>query len=220
MKKHIYIYIDESGTLPDPQSPVIVVAAVGTEKPRSLLLPSKSTKRSIRKSTSEIKFYRAGDNTKKRFLQILAKQDVSIFVLTIEKHGQIITDSPENFAFVCSLLLNDCLIYYQHDQLQFIFDRHFHRQIDRDMFNVTLQNILGKSFQISHVDSLQQQAVSTADMIAGSILWFHTAKNPLFYTLIKNKIVAEKVISWKEARRAFWHKKTRLNRRKRPSKSE
>ena len=144
MNKNIYIYVDESGTLPDPQSPVIVVAAVGTEKSRSLLLASKSAKQSVRKNTSEIKFYRAGDNTKKRFLQKLANQDVDIFVLTIEKHGQKITDSPENFAFVCSLLLNDCLIYYQNTALQIIFDRHFHRQIDRDTFDDTLQDILNK----------------------------------------------------------------------------
>jgi hypothetical protein len=216
-----YIYIDESGTLPDPQSPVIVIAAVGTEKPHLLLSVKKITKNILGKNnTAEVKFYRSGDNTKRRFLSNLVKQDISIFVLILEKHGKKIADSPENFAFVCSLILNDCLIYYQHKNLKIIFDRHFHRQIDRDLFDKTLQNILSQKLSINHVDSVQQQVVNTADMVAGSVLWLRTGKNSLFYNIIKNKIIAEKIIDWKEARRSFWHKKTRLNRRRRPSKSE
>ncbi|OGK49420.1 hypothetical protein A3A56_03460 [Candidatus Roizmanbacteria bacterium RIFCSPLOWO2_01_FULL_40_32] len=221
MKKNIFIYIDESGTLPDPKSLIVIIAAVGTGFPQELSLAKKTAaKTSIKNNSGEIKFYRSGDNTKRKFLQILAKQDVSIFVLVVEKHGQIIADSPENFAFVCSLILNDCLNYYQHETLSMVFDRHFHRLADQEKFNTSLELLLGKKLTIIHVDSLNESTVNTADMVAGSVLWSRTGKNPAFYEIIKSKVVEEKIINWKEAKGKFWHKKTRPNRRTRPSESE
>lgn len=221
MKKNTFIYIDESGTLPDPHGSIVVVAAVGTTNPAMLLLPKKTAKKTLTKNAiKEIKFYRSGDTTKRKFLQTLSKQDVAIFVLVIEKHDQIIADTPENFAFVCSLLLSDCLHYYQFESLSMVFDRHFHRTSDQERFNTFLEEFLGKKLSITHVDSLNENAVNTADMVAGSLLWSRTGKNPAFYEIIKPKVIEEKIINWKEAKGRFWRKKTRSNRRKRPSESE
>ena len=221
MKKRIFIYIDESGTLPDPKSSIVVVAAVGTANPTELLSAKKNAKKaSNNNKTDEIKFYRSGENTKRKFLQTLVKQDVSIFVLVIEKDAQIIADTPENFAFICSILLKTCLSYYRTQLISIIFDRHFNRKSDLEKFNGFLEKNLLQSLNISHVNSIADSTVNTADMVAGSVLWNRTGKSAKFYEIIKPKVIEEKIINWKEAQRRFWHKKTRLNRRKRPSKSE
>lgn len=199
MNKHIFIYVDESGTLPDPKGPIIVIAAVATYLTNQLILPKKA----IKIKTGEIKFYGSGDNTKKKYLTTLSKLDIQIFALVLEKHGQKIPDTPENFAAICSLILHDCLDYYQNSSVSIIFDRHFHKNSDREKFDEIIKKLTGQDIIISHVDSLKEPAVNTADMIAGSLLWKQTGKDDQFYKIIKNKIVEEKIINWKEAKKWF-----------------
>lgn len=56
---------------------------------------------------------------------------------------------------------------------------------------------------IFHADSLKEPVVNTADMIAGSVLWKQTGKDNKFYEIIKSKILIEKTISWKDAKKWF-----------------
>lgn len=212
------IYIDESGTLPDSQDPVVVVAAVSTQAPGRLKSVAKIIrKRYVKGNPPEIKFYRAGDRTKRKFLEKLASQDVEVLVLIVEKQNQSIADSPENFALLCWLLLEDCLLYYRNQIKQVVFDRHFYRAIDQDKFNQVLTGLLDKPLSPIHVDSQTEPLVNVADMVAGSVLWAQTGKDNAFYQIIRSKIVSERVIKWKQIKTRFWQEKTRRNRRKRPS---
>ncbi|MBI2310136.1 DUF3800 domain-containing protein [Candidatus Collierbacteria bacterium] len=212
------VYLDESGTLPDPRDPAVVVAAISTQTPQRLKSMTKIIRKHYAKSNPpEIKFYRAGDRTKKKFLEKLAAQDVEIFVLIVEKQNQSITDSPENFALLCWLLLEDCLLYYQHQIKHVVLDRHFQRTIDQDKFNQVLTSLLDEPLSPVHVDSQTEPLVNVADMVAGSVLWAQTGKDNVFYQIIRTKIVSERVIKWKQIKTRFWQEKTRRNRRKRPS---
>lgn len=207
---NITIFIDESGTLPDPKDQVIIVAAVGTNLPQKLTKVSKSVRKYLKRSKktlSEIKFYRAGEKTKRKFLEALAKQNVAIFTLAVEKYGQKIVDTPGNFALLCWLLLEDCFLFYQKGVKQIIFDRHFHQLKDQEEFNQILVRLLDKKLVINHVDSQQDPRVNAADMVAGSLLWFKTGKNKKFYQLIKKKVISEKVLNWKEIKRKFLSRK-------------
>ena len=56
----IYIFIDESGTLPDPDNLSVVLTAVATENPQVL-------NRFRGKSKKEIKFYLSGEKTRKLY---------------------------------------------------------------------------------------------------------------------------------------------------------
>lgn len=201
--KHIFIYVDESGTLPDPKGPVIVIAAVATYSTHQLISPKKS----IKTKTGEIKFYGSGDNTKKKYLTTLSKLDIQIFALILEKHGQKIPDTPENFAAICSLILHDCLDYYHDSLVSIVFDRHFHNKLDREKFDAIITKLSDNNLNISHVDSKKEPAVNTADMIAGSLLWKQTGKDDQFYKIIKDKIVEEKIVNWKEAKKWFINEK-------------
>ncbi|MBI4225546.1 DUF3800 domain-containing protein [Candidatus Roizmanbacteria bacterium] len=60
--KKITIFIDESGTLPDPKDKVVIVAAVGTEIPHKLIEVVKSIRKYLKSKkniSNEIKFYRS-----------------------------------------------------------------------------------------------------------------------------------------------------------------
>ncbi|MEK7164772.1 MAG: DUF3800 domain-containing protein [Patescibacteria group bacterium] len=202
------IFIDESGTLPDKNDPVVVLAAVGANAPETLERVGQRVRKEIwsRKNPEiipEIKFYRAGDRTRLRYLEELAKSDVDIFVLIADKRGQSIPDDPENYAALCYVLLEECLLFYQESLEEVVFDRHFHKQSDQDAFNAILSKLIKRPIPFSHVDSRENPAVNAADMIAGSLLYKYSGKDSKFYNSIKNRIMMETVIHWKEAKQRF-----------------
>ena len=216
----ITVFIDESGTLPDPKDPVVIVAAVGVEKVYEIVRISKTVRKvSKKENIPEVKFYRAGEKTKLKFLKELTKSDADIFVLIVEKQGKGINDTTENFAVLCWQLVEEVIIFYQDSIKEIVFDRHFHRQADQEAFNKTLLQLCDKHLSLVHVDSQKEPAVNAADMSAGSVLWANTGKTAKFYQIIKPKIVVEKKIQWKKIREKFWQEKTRSNRRERPSKA-
>ena len=204
----ITIYIDESGTLPDVKDTVVIVAAVGTARPADLKRVTKTTR--IRQKTiitNEIKFYRSGEKTKTRFLTNLKKLKPDIFVLIVEKSGKSIADTPENFALLCWQLLEDCFAFYIDGVKELVFDRHFHKDSDQLAFDKAILNLLGSTPIINHLDSLQNPEINAADMIAGAVLWAKTQKTDRFYKIIKDIILVEKTINWKEIKRKFWTQK-------------
>ncbi len=69
--KKITVFIDESGTLPDPKDKVVIVAAVGTDIPEKIdvIIKEIRKKGKFRKQTCELKFYTSGDRTRTSFLK-------------------------------------------------------------------------------------------------------------------------------------------------------
>ncbi|MBI2597493.1 DUF3800 domain-containing protein [Candidatus Daviesbacteria bacterium] len=202
------IFIDESGTLPDVKDKVIVIAAVSTNTPVVIdqLFKTLKKKGDIRKQTGELKFYTAGDKTKQLFFEKITKEDFEIFILEVEKMGRKIPDTPEHFALLCWLLLNDVFSFYQ-DIKEIIFDRHFSRDYDTLQFDKSLRQLLPKLPVIHHVDSKEVKRVNVADMIAGAVLANETGKNDKYYKMLAGQIISEKRINWVEAKRKFINKK-------------
>ena len=212
----VTIIIDESGTLPDPDDAVIVVAAVGAFDLGKL----KDIKKDVRKiiqnrkqktnSITELKFYTAGERTKRLYLKELVSKKVAFFVLIVEKHGQSISDSPENMAVLAYILLKECLLFYEDNIKEFVFDRHFHKVTDRKRFDRLITDLLKIEVNIKHLDSIENTEINTADMVAGSVLWKYTGRDDKFYKVIKSRIIVEKMVNWKEAKRIFVDKIKKL----------
>lgn len=211
MKGATVIYIDESGTLPDPKDVVVVVAAVATSSPEKIdLILKKAKKKAVLKKTAgELKFYTAGDKTKKLFFEHLLKEDFSIYILAVDKMGRKIPDTPENYAALCCLLLND-VFYFSSGIKTLIFDRHFSRQTDLDGFNYTIGKIVNKQTAILHVQSIKEKRVNIADMIAGATLANETGKDNRFYKMFEKKIVSIKRVNWVEVKKRFITQKNLL----------
>ena len=206
--KKLTVYIDESGTLPDPKDKLVIVAAVGTLFPESIDAILRKTKKryALKKSTGELKFYTAGDKTKKLFFETIVKHDFSLYILIVDKMGRKIPDTPDNYAAVCCLLINDVLTFSSNVKT-LIFDRHFSRQTDLDRFNYALSKIVNRQISTFHVQSIKDKRVNIADMIAGATLAKETGKNNQFYKIFEKKVVSVKRVNWTEVKKRFMTQK-------------
>lgn len=200
------IFIDKSGTLPDPKDKFIVICGVGVnqiKEAENVINRILYSLRQIRIKIKELKFYYAGQRTKRRFLSGIVSSGFEIFALVVGKKGRKIVDTPENFAILVSDLVNEINLWYKVKEINIVIDKHFHRKIDQDKFNQIFKNKISKGieYQIKHADSQQNSLVNIADMSAGAILWKYTGKDSQFYNLIKENIVVEKIVNWPEIKR-------------------
>ena len=200
------VYIDESGTLPDPKDKVVIVAAVGVTAAEKIDLLFKQIRKraAFKKRGAEIKFYKAGEKTKTIFFRFLERENFTICVLVIDKLGRKIPDTPVNYAALCLLLLQDVANFIKVDRL--VFDRHFVQQKEIDVFNELIKRQMGNDVSIIHVDRRQDQRVNVADMVAGSVLANETGKDAKYFAMIKSKIVSLKKVNWKEAKKKLIEK--------------
>jgi len=201
------VFIDESGTLPDIEDKFIVFCGVAVNQIKEAENIFSRILKSLRQKKiriKEIKFYNAGQNTKRQLLSGIAAADFKIFALIIDKKERRISDNPENFALLMKILIEDIINWHKNEPLSFVLDKHFHKATDRKEFDSFIKkhlNLKGLKLNIKHVDSMQNFLVNLADMSAGSVLWKYRGKDSQFYNLIKENIVIEKIISWPEAKK-------------------
>lgn len=204
--KKITVFIDESGTLPDPKDRVVVVAAVGASFPERIKHIIKAVRKrgKFEKEVGEVKFYTSGDKSRTLFLEKVVEEDFDIFVLTVEKMGRKIPDTPKHFALLCWLLLTDVFNFYPSVK-QVIFDKHFHREKDIEEFNKNLKGLVGEKLPpVKHVNSKEDKKVNVADMVAGAVLAKETGKGDRFYKIFRDQIISETRINWPEAKRKLF----------------
>jgi len=203
-----YLFLDESGTLPDPKDKVVIVAAVGTYSPEEItrIIKRVRKKGKFKRPTGEIKFYTAGEKTKELFFRLIAKEKFDIFILIVDKMGRKIPDTPKHFALLSGLLLKEVLYFYPKIQ-EIIFDRHFHYEEDIKEFNQSLKSFLKQELpKIKHVDSQKDKKVNIADMVAGAVLAKEAEKDKQFYKIFRKKIVSELRLNWPEAKRRLFER--------------
>ncbi len=222
LKQH-YILIDESGTLPDLRDKFIVIAGVSPERIKeaenlvSRILKS-LRQRKIR--TQEVKFYYAGEQTKRQILSGIISAGFEIFVVAVDKKRRKISDTPENFALLAGELINEINLWQPERNLKILIDRHFQRKEYEKDFNKFLRKNVKKdlSYSIQHIDSQQNFIINLADFVAGAILAKYNKNNTQFYNIIKEAILLEKIVNWPELKRKSLENKNSLNRCKHPSK--
>jgi len=202
----INVFIDESGTLPDQNDRFIVICGVAVKqlKEAENIFSRISTSLKISKTKlQEIKFYHAGQKTKRQFLSGLVLANFGIFILVIDKKMRKIIDSPENYGILVADLINEINLWYKPERIDFILDKHFYRKIDQDRFDNILRGEIKDNIEhkIEHVDSKINYLVNIADMAAGAVLRKYNRKDVEFYNIIKENIIVEKIINWPEIKR-------------------
>ncbi len=198
------IFIDESGTLADPKDRFVVFAAIVTDNPKVLIKlipkarkrvpPKKKHKRE--RLVSEFKFRTVGDNTKIRILKSLAKQDINIFAIVIDKKGRKVGDTPANYALIVATLLKNIAKKMKVDEI--LIDRHYNQQNKQEDLARELKRLYRRQVSITHTDSLTDSRVDLADFAAGAILKSIRDNIHQFKKLIEPKTVSLKMISWKD----------------------
>ncbi|MBU4298435.1 DUF3800 domain-containing protein [Patescibacteria group bacterium] len=208
-KKQYYILIDESGTLPDPKDKFVVITGVGLRELKegknliSRILKSLRQRKIKVKKVKEVKFYYAGERTKRQILSGIVLAGFEIFTIIVDKKRRKISDTPENFSLLVSELINEVNLWQPKRNLKIIIDRHFHRESDEKNFNKLLQKNIKNSlgYGIQHTDSQQNFIINLADFAAGAILSKYNKNNFQFYDIIKESILLEKIVNWPELKR-------------------
>lgn len=197
--KQYFILIDESGTLPDPEDRFVVITGVGVrniKEARNLISRILKLLRQRKIRVKEVKFYYAGERTKKQILSGIVSAGFEVFTVIIDKKGRKIADTPENFALAVKELINEIKLWHPKIDLRIIIDKHFHKRTDEAKFNEFL-----RSYTIQHTDSQQNYIINLADFAAGALLAKYNRGNAEFYDIVKDAILFEKIISWPELKK-------------------
>lgn len=127
----------------------------------------------------------------------MAKLEVKICSLIIDKGGRKITDNPTTYALLIGEILKTLLP--DNPQLShIIIDRHFTFITQREILNHQLQKRFSDKLFIEHVDSLQNPVITLADFVAGAARIAHLKKRYEFIESVKNVIAKERLTTWKE----------------------
>lgn len=203
--KQYYILIDESGTLPDIKDKFIVIAGVGLKQIKEAQNLTGRILKSLRQrkiKVREVKFYYAGEQTKRQILSGLVSAKFDIFTVIIDKKRRKIADTPENFSLLVAELISEINLWQKNKKLEIIIDRHFHIKKEESEFNQLLRkNIKEIKYAIQHKDSQQNFIVNLADFIAGAVLGKYNKNNLQFYDIIKESVLLEKIVNWPELKR-------------------
>ena len=204
--KQYFIFIDESGTLPDIEDRFIIIAGVGAENikdPKNLISRVLKSLRQRKIKIKELKFYYAGERIKRQILSGIVSFGFDIFIIAIDKKTRKISDTPENFALLVGEIINEINLWRPETSLKIIIDRHFHRRNDEKSFNSLLQKNVKRNinYDIKHIDSQQNFVVNLADFVAGANLAKYNKNKFQFYDIIKENILFEKIVNWPEMKR-------------------
>lgn len=204
----VHIGLDEAGSLTSEIS-VFVMAAVVTARPdalrnlirRAALRSGKRLDRPV-KNASELKWSNASRRIRSAVLAELAKADVELFALTVNKASRRIEDSPENYGILVCELLSHC--WHVYPDVALALDRHFTSPAQVAAVNTPIhrrwpdQGVLS----ITHVDSQRNALVQVADMVAGSIYSWQKEGDETMQ-LITGKLGATVVEDWRHIK-ARW----------------
>jgi hypothetical protein len=200
-----HVFIDESGTLPDPADKFIVVAAVGMENNRDAKILISRTLKSLRQKKAkikEIKSYYSGDRTKIQVLSGTVAAEFEIFAIITDKKGRKISDTPENFALLVGELINEINLWQSQRKLKITIDRHFSRKEDEKTFNEFLKKrVKSLNYSIQHAESQRNLEINFADFAASAVLTKYNKNNCRFYNIIKDGILVKKIVNWPELKR-------------------
>lgn len=204
----VHIGLDEAGSLTS-EMPVFVVAAVVAVRPdtlhnlirRAALRSGKRLERRA-KNASELKWSNTSRRIRNAALAELAKADVELFALTVDKGNRRIEDTPENYGILVCELLSHC--WHVYPDVALALDRHFASPAQIATVDTLIhrrwpaQGVLS----IAHVDSRRSTLVQVADMVAGSVYSWHKEGDETM-RLIAGNLGANLVEDWRHIK-ARW----------------
>ena len=204
--KQYYIFVDESGTLPDIKDNFIIIAGIGVERTKEAKNLVSRILKSLRQRKiriKELKFYYAGEQSKRQILSGIVSASFEIFIIAIDKKNKKISDNPENFALLIGELVDEINFWKPNKKLKIIIDRHFHKKIDEKNFNNFFRKNIRENVNcdIIHINSQQNFVVNLADFVAGSTLAKYNKNNFQFYNIFKENIIFEKIVNWPALKR-------------------
>lgn len=203
-----YIFVDDSGTLSDPNEAVVTVVALITRNPSALQWIIRRIRRDVKcqhsekSSPSEFKFYNTTSEARGRVLAALANTNVQVHALSAHKGRQRIEDTPENYAILLCALLEECMPPAGNLPVLLI-DQHFSQETKRTALSRLVQSALGLHAVPKFVDSRNNPFVQLADFAAGAVKYAHTGRSTVYRGFIEPRIAADELRTWRDLKREW-----------------
>lgn len=206
-----YGFLDESPSLSDSQLffcvDIISTAEKTNERLQNIIKRArKKMKNKKLKSLSEIKFNNSEESIRVFVLSEIAKADIEIVAVAIDKEKRRIKDTPQNYGIVVGAAVAEAAIL--HPLLNLTVDKKFTSQKQEKEFIIEAQQatqILSKgSINVSFnppTDSKKESNLQLADFVAGALNFKYNNKDDHYVEIVKDKIKVEKVLLWTEIKK-------------------
>ena len=211
--KIAYGFLDESPTLSDT-SLFFCVDIISTNDKTNKRLQNiirRARKRIVKKklkSTKELKFHNSNERTRVFVLSEIAKENVVIIAIAIDKEGRRIKDTPQNYGIVVGSAIAETASLFP--LLNLTVDKKFTASEQEQQYIVEVQKTaqllvpkrgsLNLSFN-PPVDSKAESNVQLADFIAGALNMKYNNSDTHYVEIIKTKIKIEKTLLWTEIKK-------------------
>ncbi|MCX6815873.1 MAG: DUF3800 domain-containing protein [Candidatus Aenigmarchaeota archaeon] len=201
----MYIFIDESGDLgfdfqkKGKPSDFFLVAALKIDDEKYLnRIIKRHRKRHKKKKEQkrEVKFSNTSPENRRRILQDIAKLNVEIFIVYVDKHHAYgyIKDNPlRMYSYLLKILTEKCFYTSIDEQTKVVFDRSFSKiqQEALELYLITQNETLMKAKNnliIKHLQSQEDQGLLCVDFVCGAAMEKVTGKNQAYYEIIEKKV--------------------------------
>jgi len=200
-----YAFLDESGgvALFAPGERFLVVAVVITRQPRPLELVIKRARQQFGASLSsgEMKAARSTDKAIRWILATIARQDVQIATVIVDKHGMVRPprDPEDLYRGAVARAIRSCVERWP--RLEVTIDgRYTHAYLRRKLewyIREQVADIEGQAVVIDQADSVKVKALQAADFVAWALWQKYQWEDDNYYRLVANRIVIEQIIKAK-----------------------
>ena len=153
------------------------------------------------KSLSEIKFHDSDERTRVYVLKEIAKHDLKIVAVVIDKEGRMVRDSPLNYGIAVGATIAEMLSVYP--VLNLTLDKKFTKEKQETEFlkyaQETVEKLAPKNKSVVFnppKDSKQDSLLQLVDFVAGAMQAKYNSKDIHYVDVIKDKVVVEKMIKW------------------------
>ncbi|MBI4079332.1 MAG: DUF3800 domain-containing protein [Candidatus Levybacteria bacterium] len=202
----VYGFLDESPALSDDVLFFCVDIVSTSDKTNKQLqnIIKRARKRVVKKklkSLSEIKFHDSDERTRIYVLKEIAKYNVKIIAVIIDKQGRVVKDTPLNYGIAVGTTIAEMLSVYP--VLNLTLDKKFTKGEQEVEFlkyaQETVEKLAPKNKSVVFnppKDSKQDSLLQLTDFVAGAIQAKYNNKDNHYVEIIQDKIVVEKMIKW------------------------
>ena len=147
-----------------------------------------------------------------KLLDKLAHYEIKVIVLAVKKEERHIADTPQNYGLIVGYAAALCLNATRRS-LNLIVDKKYTSRKYRTIFDQKVAETVsflapdGHLMRPVHSESYRDRLIQLADFIAGAANQKYNRSNSSYLDLVQEKIIIEKVISWRELRGEFKTKK-------------
>ncbi len=205
----VWAFADETGDVGSAPSSsrYLIVAVILTRCPRSLRRATVQTRKHLRKKLKnipELKAKRAPLEVTARFLRYIAKLDVEIVAIILDKRSIWVgPDTEDRYRLVCAEAIRHC--FERHSWLKLILDRRYTNIALREKLEEAIMNrafsTLGEGerriISIEHSDSATEKGIQAADAVAWSLGQKYERCEDELYRIIQDKIIVEEILQEK-----------------------